>query len=334
MQSEDRFWDTTFGQLRTLSAVRKAGNVRTAAHDLVKDQSSVDKQLNALRRNLGSVTNGDPLWYKPVQGRGVVHFTPMGELICKLADQVLAAYDESKREVERSAGKLVVASTTFMLSLVCKVLPMWRSSIGPNISLSMRYVRTADVPHILLEDPSIDFCFAGHLVRSRKEKVGSDLQYIEYSHDEIGLLTNLDETRLSATIDASVLRSRDLPFLLPRHGMIWDFARAIYGGEERLLSMIVHEIENVFFGVGLLQYGAITGCMFTTQAIAEWARHSQQSAMPALRFVRITGQPNDLNLSVGLFRRSNLDEYGPDHPLTACWNKFAQIAEENERNNV
>ena len=336
---------TTLDQLHTLLAVAEHESVREAGKKLGKDQSSVDKQIDALTKHFGRLMPGIKLVIKSEQRGGKVQFTEPGKLVVALAKTILEQTESTRLELTRLQGQVKAAATTFMIPAVCVVWNEWKRVAGSDFQLSITHIHSDRVPSILLEDSTIDFCFGGLLtgpqgfVRSSKEL--QQMEFIEWDREEIGILTNLPDSRLGGgPISVEEIISRNLPLILPTQGMVADFAEMIFHGEQ-VKANIIEFIHDVFFGVNLLQYEIYPACMFCTDTIAKWAMSSglrsatsdQSAPNVILRYIPLTASSRELKASVGLFRRKEAKAYGKDHPLTICWEKFKEMAQVREQNN-
>ncbi|MDI4632236.1 LysR family transcriptional regulator [Pelomonas sp. V22] len=91
--------------LKTLQALRQAGNLSRAAQLLNLTQSALSHQLKALEEHYGA-----PLFERK---SSPVSFGPVGQRLLRLADLVLPQLDEAERDVRRlvegSAGQLRIA---------------------------------------------------------------------------------------------------------------------------------------------------------------------------------------------------------------------------------
>lgn len=91
--------------LKTLQALRQAGNLSRAAQLLNLTQSALSHQLKALEEHYGA-----PLFERK---SSPVSFGPVGQRFLRLADLVLPQLDEAERDVRRlvegSAGQLRIA---------------------------------------------------------------------------------------------------------------------------------------------------------------------------------------------------------------------------------
>src|SRR5262249_7512947 len=121
LMCETALLDTTMDQLRTLIAVHETGSALSAARLLGREQSSVQKQLDTLNRNLGSLA-GEALVVKQGRGRKVL-FTDAGRTLVSLARETLTQWVDGVEEARRRlGGALSVGSTRYTLGYLLAAL--------------------------------------------------------------------------------------------------------------------------------------------------------------------------------------------------------------------
>jgi hypothetical protein len=323
----ERLQGTTLDQLRSLVYAFENRSIRQAAKALGREQASVGKQLDALDKRFGSEgPTRQHLFLKPSRG-GELAFTRTGELVVELARTVLAAARDSDLALRRAAAEVKVGAPTFMVPLLMDTWNRWTAEVH-DLHLATLHASSGGIPAVLEEDLSMDFCFGGCMVLPDEPAVfDPPYQYCEYKRESICILTNLPENRLVGPISADQLRSRELDFVLPKHGPIAEFAEALYGPDQKGLK-VLEEAQHVFFVISSLKYSIYKGNMFATETISKWAEHfwtGDHSAPSHLRTVEIVQDPTVPMMSVGLFRRAADETYPEDHPLQRCWNTFTEI---------
>ena len=154
----------TLDQLRSFCAVIQHGSVRDAAKALGREHASVEKQMRnlALERFWHSVQ--EPLYLRPQKdGRPVrgVKLVPTasGERVHALARQILLAVQQAAKDLDSQRGRIVVGTTTFLLPMVLKVLPLWQKHLGDvGIHSRIEFVNLhSHEIHNAVESRAVDF---------------------------------------------------------------------------------------------------------------------------------------------------------------------------------
>jgi LysR family transcriptional regulator for metE and metH len=82
--------------LRTLVALREAGNLATAAQQLHQTQSALSHQIKAIESYYSA-----PLFIRKSKP---LHFSPLGERLLQLADEILPAVQSAEQQVQQISG--------------------------------------------------------------------------------------------------------------------------------------------------------------------------------------------------------------------------------------
>lgn len=322
----DALLQITLDQLRTLVTVASTRSVRKAAQQLRRDQSSVDKQLKTLNEHFKEFSD-EELIIRPAQRGGEVELTHAGNVVVRLAQQVLNSANDVVDELrERKHDRpLRLALTTFLLPVLLEVqdeIALDFSRHGLQFRKELMHVRSSDVQTILLPErhrEGIDFSFGGFTTRHDDDTDVEDaLEFLEWRRDRIVLLSNYETNQ--ARVHVQRVRLDRWPLILPRGGVVNSFVDQVWGTSEGL--NIVEWCNEVHFALELLTLGVHQAAMLSTGAIAEQALSSAPK-MP-LHVTELDGC--EFNLRVGLFRRKvDAATYLPRHPRQLFWNKCKEI---------
>ncbi|MFC2171401.1 hypothetical protein ACFLU6_02065 [Acidobacteriota bacterium] len=325
----------TLDQLRTIIFIKEKGSPREAAKALGRDQSSVQKQLDALNEYFEDLC-GEPLATKRDRGQDYA-ITGTCVVAAELAEELLTTwanrFDDRRREVGR---KFVVATTTFTIRVLGRVWGKFRSEIGAA-DLQVTQIRTKDFWRSL-QDGSVDLLVGGLPVECGKMPKKADFDFLEWDRDSLCILTNHDVMDLPN----SPITSRELQkykLILPRSGVIEEFVRECYGdGYERNLKL-EPRIDDVFYGIHILRYNVMRGCMFATNTVAEYAMkfpnlddfygdYNGSLGSNGLRKIELGNGFKNMEIVCGLFgrkgERSYLEKNKRDHPLAIIWRVFEE----------
>lgn len=314
--------DTTLDQLRTLLAVREAGTARDAARLLGRGQSSVQKQLDTLNRNFGTVC-GEPLVLR--RGRGErLRFTQTGAALAELARETLAEWVEEVDDRRRGTGtRLAVGSTRYTLGYLLDAVRRVSSAYeAAGVRLTVAHVRTAELLD-RLDGKELDLVCGSTLAGSGPDPRLDRYDVLEWRRSGLSLLTNLPPERLPGpTVDVRELPG--LPLAVAATGLIPAFLRSWFGGRYRDELWIAAEIDTLPYGLELLTSEVLRGCLPVTRGIAEAVTAGRMGGPSATRRLRALAVTDDggpgLQVLTGAFaRRGEAARYGAGHPLTLLW---------------
>lgn len=318
--------DLTLDQLRTIVVVRHTGTALGAARRLGREQSSVQKQINAMN-DIAQRLVGELLVIKQGRGQNVL-FTPTGEAMVELAERTLNSWLAGTQAARRRLGSTVTVGTTeFTIRFVGEIWPRVREEFERReVELKVVHVRTRDFWE-KLESQQVDLV-CGSFATRVGELPSLDHDFIEWHREGVSLLTNLSSRELPDK-PVSSARLPAIPLLAPTTGLLAEFLRGWYGPDYRNLLNIIAEIDALYYGLGLLDSQLLHGCLLTTSQVA---RAAVEGRLPGGRGLRTVPLADDfepsLELVTGVFcRRNERDRYSPEHPLNLLWNEFAQAAE-------
>ncbi|GCD96820.1 LysR family transcriptional regulator [Embleya hyalina] len=315
--------DTTLDQLRSLIAVRDTGSALRAARLLDRDQSSVQKQIDTLNRNLGALC-GEPLVLKQGRGRDVV-FTGTGEALVEAARDTLENWRDRIRMCRDRAGALVVVGTTrFTLGALTSVGAVVADEFRRrDVELRIEHVRSKDVlPK--LRSKEVDLV-CGSIALPEGHGAPADCEVREFSRTGPSVLTNLS-TRLLPGPEVKVSALRELPLVVPDHGLIADCLRGWFGGDHRRQLNIAAQIDAVTYGLELLCSALpVRGCMLVTHGIGEMVRDGRMATGGGLRVLPVVNDtPVRMQILTGAFRRRDDAARDGSHPLSMLWAALAR----------
>lgn len=315
--------DTTVDQLRTLLAVHEEGTALGAARLLGREQSSVQKQLDTMNRNLGELC-GEPLAVKRGRGQRML-FTPTGQALVELARSTLGEWLEGIHQCRRRLGRtLSVGSTRYTLGYLLGGVEQVRDAFRrEGVELRMAHVRTA---HLLdkLRSGELDLVCGSVLTTTGEDGRLADVEVMEWRRSGLALVTNLSARELpEPPVPVSALPSVGL--VVSSGGLISGFLQGWFGPGYRQELAITAEIDTVQYGFELLRSGVVRGCMLVTEGIGEAVRDGRLPEAADLRTVRLSDDlvPR-LQALVGAFaRRGEPASYGPGHPVSRLWSALA-----------
>lgn len=318
--------DVTLDQLRTLLAVRLHGSALRAARALGREQSSVQKQLDTLNRGFQALC-GETLVIKQGRGRDF-RFTVTGEAIVERARQTLGDWlTDIHASRRRLGGSLTVGTTEFALRILSRA---WESLAEEfdrrGVDFRIVHVRTKDI-WARLEAGDVDL-LCGSVVMAAGDAPGEgahgSYDVLEWRRGSPVVLTNLPEGEgPGPVVAASELGG--LPLIVPSAGLVADFLTRWYGTGFRHRMNVVADIEDLHYGLALMRYGMISGCMIVTGTIATRALQGDLPGGGGLRAAEIVPdlEPK-LEMVAGVFARAGeRARYAPDHPLNLLWEALA-----------
>lgn len=315
--------DTTMDQLRTLVAVYEEGSALAAARLLGREQSSVQKQLDTMNRNLGELC-GEPLLLKGGRGERV-RFTTAGETLVGVARRTLGDWTEGLRAARAGAGfSLSVGSTRYTLGYLLNAVERMDGQFNRDgVELRMKHVRTHSLLH-QLRSRELDIVCGSVLLSEAEEGELDDVDVMEWRRSGLALVTNLADEELPA-VPVTVRGLPHTPLVLSADGLIPDFLRGWFGSGYRERLDITAEIDSVHYGFQLLRSGVLRASMLVTEGIGEAV---VDGLLPEATGLRTLPLVPDLgprqHVLVGAFARSGEREaHGPTHPLSALWEALA-----------
>ncbi|NGO69619.1 LysR family transcriptional regulator [Streptomyces sp. SB3404] len=315
-------------QLRTLLAVFEEGTALAAARLLGREQSSVQKQLDTLNRNLGEHC-GEPLLHK--RGRGErVAFSAAGEALARLARDTLG---EWRTELDaarlRSGRTLAVGSTRYTLGYLLDAVEQVRDRLlREGVELRMEHVRTSGLLG-KLRSGELDLVCGSVLTPAAAGPAGDarfeGLEVMEWRRSGLGLVTN-QPVREPSGQPVRVGALARTPLVVPADGIVPDALRAWFGAGYRRRIRVAAEIDSAHYGFELLGSGVIRGSMLVTQGLAEAVAEGRLPEAAGLRTLRLrqdVGSPQQV--LVGAFRRRDAPTAaGPEHPVGLLWDALAR----------
>ncbi|MGH3401559.1 MAG: LysR family transcriptional regulator [Streptosporangiaceae bacterium] len=314
----------TFDQLRTLVVVQEAGSANGAARILGREQSSVQKQIDTLNRSFQRMC-GELLVIK--QGRGEPFlFTPTGTAVARQARILLGGWQAQVNDARHRIGKTVALGTTeFTLRFVGTVWQRVAEEFAARqIDLNMLHVRTKD-SFARLDAKEIDLLCGGFASVAGADDIPGGYEFLPWRREGLVLLTNLPKRELPAPA-VSVDRLPAVPLIVPAAGgVITDFLRCWFGSDFRSRLTIVATIDDIYYGLALMQSRMAYGCILTSASIAQAAVQGRLPGGPGLRLVNL-GPDFDpaMELVTGTFARGGeRSAFDPSHPLNLLWQAFA-----------
>lgn len=322
LQAGSALLDTTMDQLRTLIAVHETGTALAAGRLLGREQSSVQKQLDTLNRNFGTLC-GEPLVRKQGRGRDVL-FTGTGRALVALARRTLDGWADGVEDARRRLGStLCVGSTRYTLGyLLDAVEPLTGEFERRGVDFRLVHVRTRDLLD-KLRAREIDLVCGSTIARTGADPGLDGFEVMEWNRSDLALVTNLPAGRLPGPAVATS-RLAALPLAVPADGLISAFLRGWFGPRYRDKVEVVAEIDTLQYGLELLGSHLVTGCMLVTQGLGEAVRAGRLAAGTDLRVLDLHAdtQPR-LEVLVGAFARAGEPAgWSPGHPLSLIWNRL------------
>jgi DNA-binding transcriptional LysR family regulator len=326
LRSDPSLLELTFDQLRTLLVVRQTGSPLRAAQQLGREQSSVQKQLDTLNRHFQRLV-GELLVVKQGRGKDLL-FTPTGRAVTTLAEELFAAWTAGVQNCRRRLGRtLTVGTTEFTLGYLGRIWPRVREQLREReVDLKVVHVRTRQFWE-QLDSNEVDLLCGGLAAPAGQADIAPGYDVIQWHRDTLTLLTNLDPSSLPNRRVSSE-RLRALALVIPAAGIIVDFLRQWYGPGYRNQLTIAAEIDDIYYGLGLLRSHLVDGCMIVTRSIGERAL---RGALPGGGGFRIVELHDDfhprLELVSGVFaRKGERQQYASSHPLNILWDAFTAEA--------
>lgn len=309
-------------QLRTLIAVHETGSALNAARLLGREQSSVQKQLDTLNRNLGSLC-GEPLVVKQGRGRHVL-FTDAGIALVQLARSTLAQWVDGVEEARRRlGGVLSVGSTRYTLGyLLAAVEPLTDEFESRGVEFKLVHVRTRDM-FDKLRSGEVDLVCGTTVTQMGTGPHLEGVEVMEWRRSGLSVITSMPVDRLPGrTVTASRLGS--IPLVTSADGLIPTFLRGWFGINYREKLDIAAEIDALHYGIDLLSSHVIDGCMLVTRGIGEAVRDRRIAGGEDLRVLELK---DDMGLErevlAGAFtRREERASCAPTHPLNRVWDQL------------
>jgi DNA-binding transcriptional LysR family regulator len=318
--------ELTFDQLRTLLVVRQTGAALRAAQQLGREQSSVQKQLDTLNRHFQRLC-GELLVVKQGRGKDLL-FTPTGRAVTALAERLFADWTAGIQDCRRRLGRtLTVGTTEFTLGYLGRIWPKVRDQLREReVELKVVHVRTRQFWE-QLDSKEVDLLCGGLAAPAGEVEIAPGYDVIQWHRDTLTLLTNLDRRALPVA-RVGMQRLRALPLVIPAAGIIVDFLRHWYGAAYRDQLTIAAEIDDIYYGLGLLRSHLVDGCMLVTRSIGQ---RVLQGSLPGGSDFRVVELDDDfhppLELVSGVFaRKGERQQYALSHPLNILWHAFAAEA--------
>ncbi|AXK37801.1 LysR family transcriptional regulator [Streptomyces armeniacus] len=313
-------------QLRTLLAVYDTGTALSAARLLGREQSSVQKQLDTLNRNLGSLY-GEPLVLKRGRGRNV-RFTGTGEALVELARSTLNDWlDGMHANHHRLARTLSIGSTRYTLGYLLNAVELVNDGFEQDgVELKMSHVRTGDLLDRLRSGELDLACGSVLTTEDDEDDRLADFEVLEWRRSGLSLVTNLDGPQLPGS-RLGVTELPKVPLVVSSRGLISGFLKGWFGDEYRRTLNVAAEIDAVHYGFDLLRSGAVRGCMLVTEGIGEAVAEGWLPEASGLRTAELVDDSaRRSRVLVGVFaRRGERVRHGPDHPLSQLWDALARV---------
>ncbi|MCP9208872.1 LysR family transcriptional regulator [Streptomyces sp. NEAU-Y11] len=315
--------DTTVDQLRTLLAVHEAGTALGAARLLGREQSSVQKQIDTLNRNFGTLC-GEPLVLKRGRSQNVL-FTATGESLVELARGTLEDWRREVREARRRLGShLVVGSTRYTLGFLLNAVKSVTGDFDRRgVELKVEHVRTRDLLE-RVDSKELDLVCGSVLTRAGHDGRLDGFEVMEWRRSGLALVTNLGPQELPGP-SVRARRLPELPLAVSADGLIPGFLRGWFGGRYRQELHIAAEIDTVQYGLDLLASGVLRGCVLVTQGIGDAVADGRLQTGAGLRTLELEDDIGpELEVLVGVFVRAGERAAQDDtHPLNVLWGALA-----------
>ncbi|MGR3932553.1 LysR family transcriptional regulator [Streptomyces sp. BRA346] len=329
MSSSDRWQypaallDTTMDQLRTLLAVHETGTALGAARLLGREQSSVQKQLDTMNRNFGTLC-GEPLVLKRGRSRNVL-FTATGESLAELARGTLRGWQEELRDCRRRlGGRLAVGSTRYTLGFLLNAVELVTEDFeSRGVELKVEHVRTRDLLD-RLGSKELDLVCGSVLADGSRNRGLDGFEVMEWRRSGLSLVTNLGADELPGP-SVAVSALPGVPLAVSADGLIPGFLRGWFGGRYRHELHIAAEIDTVQYGLELLSSGVLRGAVLVTQGIGDAVADGRLRTGAGLRTLELADDiAPELDVLVGVFvRAGERAAQDDDHPLNVLWNALA-----------
>ncbi len=263
------------------------------------------------------------------QGRGKeVLFTPTGRAVTTLAEGLFANWTAGIQDCRRRLGRtLTVGTTEFTLGYLGRIWPRVRDQVRERqVDLKVVHVRTRRFWE-QLDSKEVDLLCGGLAAPAGQADIAPGYDVIQWHRDTLTLLTNLDDRGLPNRRVSSE-RLRALPLVIPAAGIIVDFLRHWYGPGYRNQLTVAAEIDDIYYGLGLLRSHLVDGCMIVTRSIGQRALSGGLPGGSGFRIVELDDDFHPrLELVSGVFaRKGERDQYAPSHPLNILWDAFATEA--------
>lgn len=324
-RSLEQLLPTTLDQLCTFAAVCDKQSPRQAALSIGRDQSSVEKQLQTLERNLEGLTS-ERLITKPDRRGGRIDLTQSGARVLQLATDILQRVSEAARDLQRLQRNYTIriGLTAFMMPLftaIEKQVSRRFDLAGLSLAHELRHVRTENIQSTMREDKQLDFCLGDVISKSSEPTpVGEDLDFAEWQREEFVLLSNYRLGVPAITVDD--LTDRRIPLVLPTFGVIRRFVDSSVKNPKTL--NIAQSCNDYHFAFDLLRQSIQDYCMVCTPRVANHAK--KVPGWKQLHVYKFNG--TERKLSVGLFRRKGeCGNFVPSHPLRMFWDVFVKLAQ-------
>lgn len=313
--------ETTLDQLRTLLAVHEEGTALGAARLLGREQSSVQKQLDTMNRNVGELC-GEPLLHKSGRGRPV-RFTRSGEQAVELARATLGDWLDGVRTARARAGRiLTVGSTRFTLEYLREAVDQLGERFArEGVEVRTVHVRTTNLLQ-RLETRELDLvCGSVSVPGSRRAPELEEYDVMEWRRSGLCLLTNLRDDELPRRTPVRVRALAQLPLAVPTDGLICDFLRGWFGPSYHGALRIAAEIDSAQYGFELLGSRMLRGAMLVTRGIGQAVDEGRLPEARGLRTVELAEESgSQLRVVVGAFARADdRAAHPPGHPLNQLW---------------
>lgn len=334
---EEPLLHLTFDQLRTLVLLGELHSPRRVAQELGRDQSSVMKQVATLNTTFEKVC-GRVLASPKARGQDYA-FTPTFELAERLARETLERWNLELEQHRRHVGqRVVIATTTFTLPVLARVWERVRAEIQDGVEVKVEQIRTAEFWD-KLGSRAVDLVIGGQTVLAGHGVDCREQDFLEWHREGLAAVTNIDESYLPGSVlRRAHLENRSISMILPRAGIIADAIRAILGADHDAVLLRAQVIQDVHYGLALLETGVARGVMFATASTAEYARsrhlHSgvnddpKRASAASLRILRLGDEFPAFEIVTGLFgrkgERKSYEMIEPAHPLAAFWRIFTE----------
>jgi hypothetical protein len=193
-----------------------------------------------------------------------------------------------------------------------------------EIELNMVHVRTKD-SFARLDAKEIDLLCGGFASVAGADDIPGGYEFLPWRREGLVLLTNLSERELPASA-VGLDRLPAVPLVVPATGgVIADFLRCWFGNDFRSRLSIVATIDDIYYGLALMQSRMTYGCILTSASIGQASVQGRLPGGPGLRLVDLAPDFDPaMELVTGTFaRRGERSAFDMSHPLNLLWRAFA-----------
>src|SRR6266511_1001738 len=211
----------------------------------------------------------------------------------------------------------------FTLVYLGRIWPRVRDQLREReVDLKVVHVRTRQFWE-QLDSNEVDLLCGGLAAPAGQADIAPGYDVIQWHCDTLTLLTNLDHRSLPNRRISSE-RLRILPRVISAAGIIVDFLHRWYGPGYRNQLTVAAEIDDIYYGLGLLRSHLVDGCMIVTRSIGQRALSGGLPGGSGFRIVELDDDFHPrLELVSGVFaRKGERQQYASSHPLNILWDAF------------